>query len=541
MNSITDPSELSGKSRAQRIPLDYFRQPNRYDAWRRRLSLLAMLVCGGYAAWALFAPGGKSQFSTGPLSLAHAAIEQDCQLCHQDFSPIASDAWHPEGFDAIRMTAEACLACHPVDGHHTANLNDKGVGVDQACARCHGEHLGRNHNLISVNDRACSQCHADLDAFAKPTEGSTIGGAIDRFTLEAHGDFRSIAGPSASDSGRIAFNHALHLQPGQVVAGRRGGFRIDRIAERDRDRYRKPGADQDQSLVRLACVDCHRFAGSDAGVSVGETELGQNPDPISYDQHCAACHQLSILGQLKNEPAVPHGIVPAGMLETIRSRLRSYELPASDRPRPPTAQTSPDVLIPGSLPDVAGRPLTASPKSIEFRADMLVRQLETQCLLCHEKEDLDPTDDEPLIPRRWLRGGRYDHRAHAEMACVVCHRQADPQGVTLDAAQREAWVSQPIEESNTTVKGAADNQVIMIAGIASCLPCHENSATAPVPPPRELLGNLSVSGPKQCITCHKYHWNRGPRGDQTAGHDLLQSIGSPRKPIPVLFAEGPSP
>src|SRR5262245_36487971 len=114
----------SAKQRSLRVPLDYYRRP---DALVRMKWWLAALVAGLsalYVGW-LFADvrAGQSHVSPGPVSGAHAAWNDDCQVCHQSSQPLRSDAVsltrlisgqaaHRESLDA------ACLKCHNVAVHH---------------------------------------------------------------------------------------------------------------------------------------------------------------------------------------------------------------------------------------------------------------------------------------------------------------------------------------------------------------------------------------------------------------------------------------
>src|SRR3954451_16887790 len=80
----------TGRQRATRIPLDYFKRPDALTRWKGWLSLLALLVAGGWAVSGLVrSDQGRLSYSRGPVAAVHAAWDSDCAACHVDFSPMS--------------------------------------------------------------------------------------------------------------------------------------------------------------------------------------------------------------------------------------------------------------------------------------------------------------------------------------------------------------------------------------------------------------------------------------------------------------------
>src|SRR5690242_15776637 len=83
----------TAKQRSLRVPLDHYEQPDPLIRAKWWLTTVAVLLAATYAAW--LALGGRTalqQASPGPLAAAHAAWNNDCQACHQDFQPLRGDA-----------------------------------------------------------------------------------------------------------------------------------------------------------------------------------------------------------------------------------------------------------------------------------------------------------------------------------------------------------------------------------------------------------------------------------------------------------------
>jgi hypothetical protein len=174
--------------------------------------------------------------ATGALSSGHALLENDCSACHGSFDSVQN---------------ERCETCHEKLGdelgtysftaHYLYRSNDfqnVAPSVHEAsCAECHGEHGGRDADLIVVRDGQCQACHF---------------GSFDRdhpqfsFAIKAEAE-------GHTDRAGITFPHIQH------------------VAEL---------MDQESLVdVERACLYCHN-----------PQPDGRGFEPLSFDRHCDACH-----------------------------------------------------------------------------------------------------------------------------------------------------------------------------------------------------------------------------------------------------------
>ena len=81
----------TGKDRAIRIPLDYYKSLNGIEKAKLGLTVIACILTVGWLVWGAVAePGGGSmRYSRGPVSSAHEKMDSDCMQCHTAFSPIS--------------------------------------------------------------------------------------------------------------------------------------------------------------------------------------------------------------------------------------------------------------------------------------------------------------------------------------------------------------------------------------------------------------------------------------------------------------------
>ncbi|MGH9677528.1 MAG: hypothetical protein ACRD36_10545, partial [Candidatus Acidiferrum sp.] len=193
------PSE-TGKQRAARIPLDYFRHSNRMEAWKGRLALLALLVGGGAVVAAILLPlRGKGLVSRGPVARVHQAWNNRCEVCHADFAPMSkSNATvaflTKQPGDRDFPNNVRCERCHSGVDHHESQL----AALTPSCGGCHRDHQGLVAQLTRVPDADCTPCHANLAASTKENKVASA----DNVTSFAanHPEFRSLKGP---DPGKL--------------------------------------------------------------------------------------------------------------------------------------------------------------------------------------------------------------------------------------------------------------------------------------------------------------------------------------------------
>ena len=88
------PAQETGKFRAARIPLDYYKKPDLLRRWNRRLLVLAVLAALGATALGLIrADRGSGLVSRGPVAAMHATWDDKCDACHTPFRPVSGEAW----------------------------------------------------------------------------------------------------------------------------------------------------------------------------------------------------------------------------------------------------------------------------------------------------------------------------------------------------------------------------------------------------------------------------------------------------------------
>src|SRR5262249_51146767 len=108
----------TGRDRARRISMDYFKRGSALERGKLWLTALAVLLALAWLGFR-FAQGerGNSMFSRGHVAAVHAAWNQTCQACHVDFNPINRQNFLvAAGFKA---TANArCESCHSGTAHH---------------------------------------------------------------------------------------------------------------------------------------------------------------------------------------------------------------------------------------------------------------------------------------------------------------------------------------------------------------------------------------------------------------------------------------
>src|SRR5215472_15759267 len=249
------------KTRAQRIPLDYFKHPTPFRRWMFWLSIVLPILAllWPFLKWAR---GKADLYSPGSVSSAHAVFGLNCNACHVSKTDTFRRA----------VTDQACLACH--DGP----IHQQEQTFTPTCSSCHVEHQGAVR-LARTADSACTRCHADL----KTREGYPhYAQSITGFN-RVHPEFASLR-PGRTDPGTIKFDHRVHLK--KDLCGPNGP-------------------------VQLQCADCHRPTGVNEpwpyGVAEAAIVATSVPDvirppsrlatgaymaPLNYMKHCSACHPL---------------------------------------------------------------------------------------------------------------------------------------------------------------------------------------------------------------------------------------------------------
>jgi hypothetical protein len=466
--------ELSGKDKAARVPLDYF---PRVGAGRRRAAWivfgLGLLVVG----LALVSGYWRDVASPGPLHASHAAWENECWVCHAGTLEPTSSSNFLYLFRRQAMTTSdaLCQKCHQGPPHHPGKEK---AGEVVSCATCHADHKGRAAFRTRVGDARCTCCHSDLKAH-------TVGdindyeNRITRFDHD-HPQFRAKA-PRAADPGQLKFSHATHLNAGLTVKWTFADIKDAKLRQRYIDlQKRLSGASEVKptDLVKLDCAACHQLDATDRPDPKGTESARAAGDyvlPVTYDQHCMACHPLTFRADLPNIE-VPHHLQPPdvtrflwGVFTEREKQLQAgagLKARGADRPLP-GKNLSHEELRKKVGPEVE-------------KAKRFVFEGKATCGLCHEYRREpgveDPLEVKPVkVPEVWFKHAKFSHRAHRAVSCLDCHAGA------------------------TTSKTKDD---ILVPGIENCLKCHSTARTE---------GGQKLGGVRQdCVTCHRYHHSDAP-------------------------------
>ena len=490
-------NQETGKLRASRIPLDYFKHPNRLERWKTGLLWLAVV---GSAAWAAtgFLPGSLAH-SRGPVAAVHATWENNCNACHIDFQPIRGETSIPLISGDVHTSNQKCRTCHEGPAHHGHRTAD-GKIQELACGSCHRDHRGHAASLIRGFDNDCTQCHRHEVA------GLMRLGKVTRFDQDHPVKFRSL---KDGDPGKLKFNHALHMTPGLSRAKDGKPLTLGQIEKGYRERYEQAQPEKgDQALVRLDCTSCHQTESADfqatraqladvPGAVLPARSGGQYMQPITYENQCRACHPLTVESESKGfKLTVPHRLQPEEMQTFLKRAVLGDLLEKQKEPK----------LTEWLQKPRPGRSVAEAPQALQTLVAERVKEAskllwlgQHTCGECHHYE-ADPK--QPVIPARvvptevpalWLKHARFDHRAHRAVNCRECHEQA--------------YTS--TQSSDVLLSGGKtpDNEVA-VADIKKCQECHS--------PVRQERG-ITMGGARfDCAECHRYH----------QGDDWLQGLGS---------------
>jgi len=431
--------------------------------------LLSLLVLGVFLAWPIKAFHDRqiqqlgarryhpdSSWSPGPLSAAHAQLENDCQACHV------------KAFEAVRD--ESCKACHTNVHDHADPFRlaraepdlDRWGKVKLAfretfnippgrCADCHTEHQGKRAMPVTAQ-RFCSECHQALRSKLPDTK---LGNAGDFGTL--HPEFRPALitewvqdrpvverldlSRNPLEQSNLKFPHALHLS------------KTNGVAQMARRLSAEHGFGQS-----LSCADCH-----------DPDPSGARFQPVSMVEDCAMCHSLDFERQGGLVRTLRHGD-PAQVVADLKDFYRV---------RPPRA---PPVLQPGARrrpsDSMQNREKAQFNRAVAnpARAEQAIRAVFSPggaCYDCHQVQ-APPSGSlaykiRPVaFPVRYMLHGWFDHKAHQTEPCESCHKA---------------------RASNS----ASD---LLLPGLATCRNCHGGE-------------NARAMVPSSCAMCHDYHMETG--------------------------------
>lgn len=469
-------------------------------AWTLGLAILALclaLPVAGSMTRKESVIHADKQWSSGPLSKAHAFLETDCQSCHQQAFVAVRDGacltCHGVGNNPatqVKVTARVRASGSPFDPRlivkHAAHdrlsraaplptaWGDKTLAVvgrafnhpNDRCASCHLEHgEGRPvagatpaptliPTLAATND--CAGCHAGLSRRLKDTL------LIDTPDWRRHPDFRPLVTVSAAgatprverialatrpmEKSGLIFPHRLHLDATGGVA---------RMAQVLGTARGYGGA--------LECGSCHR---------PDKTAKGFQPTQMARD--CGACHSLAFAQSGGTLQRLPHG-----KPEAVLARLQGFYAGGIR-----FGGGSPQRRRPGEFAAEPRAPVQISSAAAVAGAMRRAFSAGGACYDCHTV--LRPADPGSLAfsvtpvhftAQRFTRGA-FDHAeaAHREdetgrPTCANCHKAA-----TSDKAED-----------------------LLLPAIAECAACHgKTKAQAP------------QAARAQCGECHGFHFPGRP-------------------------------
>jgi predicted CXXCH cytochrome family protein len=462
---------------------------------------------------------GDKSWESGPLSKAHADLENDCQACHVD------------AFVAVRD--DACKACHTdTHGREATGLQrvaisgsgqpgpaaydhapEKLLAVARAgpqdfgdrikaffkrtfnkpegrCVDCHSEHEGAGP-MPATQQAFCADCHNGLQGRLQSAGfKSGIGSATD-FGLQ-HPEFKPLilAGFNAQHrvpldkrdaraggnpllgwnmqrtlmSGPIQMSNGLKFTHGQHLSTANGVAAMWRNVS--------PGQGRG-----MDCTDCHKVDPS-----------GTRYLPVRMETACQACHSLGLQTVGGTVRQLPHG-QPAQVIADIRA---FYGSGGSFRPTGlPVARYT--RARPGEV-NVERRSadLARAAALLPGKGDALIRATFAPggvCGECHTVSMGGPQGVRiaPVAqPTRYLQNGWFDHRAHGNL---------DVRG--SDRSRR--WGCRDCHKAEKS--NQADD--LLLPTLATCQACHTGQNG-------EHKAQLVRSGTaSSCAMCHDYHADEG--------------------------------
>ncbi len=498
------PPQETGKQKAARIPLDYYKKRDVLHTMQARLGWLALIVpllwVGVGLVW-----GDQRDFSSsrGPVAAVHQTWDANCSACHVSFTPISSNSFRvPLIMGEATDSSAKCQTCHAGPNHFHNQPNDR------SCGSCHREHGSRFVSLVNLPDSDCTQCHRDIHRHI-PTDqkDKKFTTNITQFSKPGgHPPFQSIV----TDPGKLKFNHKRHLAAG--MPAEKGGkvgdpvMLLGNIPEPFKKRYRDQQVDKaDTAPVKLECASCHQLDAGDFGVAdkqandfpfniAGKRTGGAYMQPIVYENQCQACHPLSLLRKTAGDPksgefTVPHRLKP----EEIHDLLKNFftaRLAHGETGFLGKKSTRP---LPGKLLDQEDR---TNIKDEVVRAEMLLylsKEVERSekdiylskrlCAECHYfegkavAEAIKPGTAPDLriaptnVPTVWYKHAKFNHTAHRAVKCVDCHAGAET---------------------------STEEKQVLIPNMDNCVNCHA--------PKTSTGGGVRHN----CTECHQYHHAEQP-------------------------------
>lgn len=168
---------------------------------------------------------------------AHSTQSQLCLDCHQDLTTPGAEPLLAHGLPSASLrsktsgNASRTNAVFAAVSPWGATALGTAHGNELACAACHQEHHGADHDLAALTDARCQACHTER---------------FDRFATD-HPDFG--VWPTVRRT-RIAFNHASHSVEHFTKANREFDCRSCHLADATGDLTVRP-------TYQATCAECH--------------------------------------------------------------------------------------------------------------------------------------------------------------------------------------------------------------------------------------------------------------------------------------------
>ena len=489
---ITVDVERSGDTKNSAGEERVFSLESKMPSKRAAAWLLFLAVIGIFLAWpiksyydrqnqqlAMRNTNADSSWSSGPLSAAHAQLENKCEACHV------------KAFEAVPDAS--CKACHTKVHDHADPFRlaraepdlDRWGKVMLAfrdafnippgrCVECHTEHEGKQEMPLTA-ERFCSDCHQSLNAKLPDTklaDAGDFGKLHPEFkpALITHWSGgkpvmkRVALSKKPVEQSNLKFPHALHLSKTNGVA----------------QMARRLAADHGFGQS-LGCADCH-----------DPDPSGARFQPVSMAEDCAMCHDLAFERQGGLVRTLRHG-EPAQVVADLKDFYRARQLRPPPNLRPGARRRPNDVIQQGGQAQF--NRAIANPR----RAEQAIRAVFSRggaCYDCHLVQappggSLAYKIEPVAFPVRYMHHGWFDHKAHKTETCESCHKAG---------------------ASNS----ASD---LLLPDLATCRTCHGGESAA-----RKVQSS--------CAMCHDYH-----KGTGTPSILIRQRVGGKKRDSVVGRAE----
>lgn len=369
-----------------------------------------------------------SSWSTGPLSAAHHALEQNCEACHvQPF---------------VSVRDEACLTCHEDIGDHAKSdrlLTARGpmstgdallwsvaetFGKEgpAACTTCHTEHEGAGR-MQPTAQQFCADCHTGMDGRLSDTKlanAHDFGKDHPQLQAMIHASAgsdeltRVVIDGKVREASGLRFPHDVHLSKTNGVARMAGNL---------------PGYGE-----AMECKDCHR-----------PTEDRYGFLPVDMESDCESCHSLVYDTVGSTFRTLKHGDVDQMRADLIAMDRAPRSAITTGRRRPGEFKRG------GRYFQDFGRPTQ------NYIGINRALSKDGVCGECHLPTVIDGRPGVMPVHQSssYFINGRFDHEAHEQEKCTTCHK----------------------------AEGSKTSADLLLPAIATCRECHqgEQAVKAEVP------------------------------------------------------------